>query len=143
MNRHGRWYVAGYDTDRDAARVFRLSRIEGEVRFTGPAGSVIVPEGTDVRETVREWDTQPPVQQRAAVLRVRQGAGYGIRRYATPVPESTDVQGSTDGWETISVPFGDVGWFAEHLASFGTDVVALEPADLREAVITQLKGALA
>ena len=96
VNRHGRWYVAGYDTDRDAARVFRLSRIEGEVGFTGPAGSVIVPEGTDVRETVREWDTQPPVQQRAAVLRVRQGAGYGIRRYATPVPDSTDVQGSTD-----------------------------------------------
>ena len=155
VNRHGRWYVAGYDTDRDAARVFRLSRIEGEVRFTGPAGSVIVPEGTDVRETVREWDTQPPVQQRAAVLRVRQGAGYGIRRYATPVPGSTGVQDSTGvqgsagvqdstgGWETISVPFSDVGWFAEHLASFGTDVIALEPADLREAVITQLKGALA
>ena len=147
-NRHGRWYVAGYDTDRDAARVFRLSRIEGDVRFTGPAGSVVVPEGTDVRETVREWDTQPPAQQRAAVLRVRQGAGYGIRRYATPVPGSTgvpgstDVPASTDGWETISVPFSDVGWFAEHLASFGTDVVALEPADLREAVITQLKGAL-
>jgi proteasome accessory factor B len=150
VNRHGRWYVAGYDTDRDAARVFRLSRIEGEVRFTGPAGSVIVPEGTDVRETVREWDTQPPAQQRAAVLRVRQGAGYGIRRYATPVPGTTGLPdstgsgaGSTDGWDTISVPFSDVGWFAEHLASFGTDVVALEPADLREAVITQLKGALA
>jgi proteasome accessory factor B len=154
-NRHGRWYVAGYDTDRDAARVFRLSRIEGEVGFTGPAGSVTVPEGTDVRETVREWDTQPPAQQRAAILRVREGAGYGIRRYATAVPASADVPASTDvpvsadvpastdGWETISVPFSDVGWFAEHLASFGTDVVALEPADLREAVITQLKGALA
>jgi proteasome accessory factor B len=145
VNRHGRWYVAGYDTDREAARVFRLSRIEGEVGFTGPAGSVVVPEGTDVRETVREWDTQPPAQQRPAILRVRQGAGYGIRRYATPVPGSTGVPGSAGpgGWDTISVPFSDVGWFAEHLASFGTDVVALEPADLREAVITQLKGALA
>jgi proteasome accessory factor B len=142
-NRHGRWYVAGYDTDRDAARVFRLSRIEGEVGFTGPAGSVIVPDGTDVRETVRQWDTQPPAQQRAAILRVRRGAGYGIRRYATAVPGGPGVQDSTDAWETISVPFSDVGWFAEHLASFGTDVVALEPADLREAVITQLKGALA
>jgi proteasome accessory factor B len=145
VNRHGRWYVAGYDTDREAARVFRLSRIEGEVGFTGPAGSVVVPEGTDVRETVREWDTQPPAQQRPAILRVRQGAGYGIRRYATPVSGSTGVPDSTGpgGWDTISVPFSDVGWFAEHLASFGTDVVALEPADLREAVITQLKGALA
>jgi proteasome accessory factor B len=61
------------------------------------------------------------------------------------VPHSAVGLDSTDrgGWDTISVPFSDVSWFAEHLASFGTDVVALEPADLREAVITQLKGALA
>jgi proteasome accessory factor B len=161
VNRHGRWYVAGYDTDRDAVRVFRLSRIDGDVRFSGPAGSVIVPKGTDVRETVREWDTHPPAQ-RTAVLRVRPGAGHGIRRHATPVLDSAGLDtagldstdtagpdgsglapGSTGGWDMISVPFSDVGWFAEHLASFGTDVVALEPADLREAVITQLKGALA
>ncbi len=154
VNRHGRWYVAGYDTDRDAVRVFRLSRIEGDVRFSGPAGSVIVPEGTDVREAVREWDTQPPAQ-RTAVLRVRPGAGHGIRRHATLLPDTTglpDGAGTPDspgepggpaGWDTVSVPFSDVGWFAEHLASFGTDVVAVEPADLREAIITQLKGALA
>jgi proteasome accessory factor B len=167
VNRHGRWYVAGHDSDRDAARVFRLSRIEGDVRFSGPAGSVAVPQGTDVRETVREWDTQPPAQQRTAVLRVRQGAGLGIRRHATVAgstggtgstrstrsTRSTGGTGGTDaggtgtgltpGWDTLSVPFSDVTWFAEHVASFGTDVIALEPADLREAVITQLKGALA
>jgi proteasome accessory factor B len=166
VNRHGRWYVAGYDSDRDAVRVFRLSRIDGDVRFSGPAGSVIVPKGTDVRETVREWDIHPPAQ-RSAVLRVRPGAGHGIRRHATPLLDSAGLDsagldsagldsadtagpdgsglapGSTGGWDMISVPFSDVGWFAEHLASFGTDVVALEPADLREAVITQLKGALA
>ena len=37
----------------------------------------------------------------------------------------------------------DVLWYAEHLASFGRAVIAVEPADLREAVITQLKGAMA
>jgi proteasome accessory factor B len=136
VNRHGRWYVAGHDTDRGAVRVFRLSRIEGPVEFSGPAGSVTVPAGIDVRETVREWDTQPP-PQRTAVLRVRQGAGYGLRRHA-----SACVLGA-DGWDVLEAPFSDVGWFAEHLASFGTDVIALEPADLREAVMTQLKGALA
>ena len=135
VNRHGRWYVAGHDRDRDAARVFRLSRIEGPVEFSGPAGSVTVPDGVDVRETVREWDTQPP-PQRAAVLRVRQGAGHGIRRYATSVrPDGA-------GWDLVETPFSDVAWFAEHLASFGRSVVVAEPADLREAVITQLKGAL-
>ena len=136
VNRHGRWYVAGHDRDRDAVRVFRLSRIEGPVRFTGPSGSVTVPEGTDVRETVRAWDTQPPVQ-RTALLRVRNGAGHGIRRYAT------SVRPDGEGWDLVEAPFSDVLWYAEHLASFGRAVIAVEPADLREAVITQLKGAMA
>jgi proteasome accessory factor B len=135
VNRHGRWYVAGHDQARDAVRVFRLSRIEGQVEFSGPRGSVSVPEGTDVRELVREWDTHP-VEQQAAVLRVRAGTCYGLRRRATREQPGGD-------WDLVDVPFSDAGWFAEHVASFGADVVVSEPADLRDAVMTRLKGALA
>ncbi len=136
VNRHGRWYVAGHDTARDAVRVFRLSRIEGQVEFSGSRGSVRVPEGTDVRELVREWDNQPAEQQ-AAVLRVRTGTCYGLRRRATR------EQPGNDGWDLVDVPFSDAGWFAEHIASFGADVIVSEPSDLRDAVMTRLKGALA
>ena len=34
---HGRWYLTGFDTDRNASRVFRLGRIEGEVATGGPS----------------------------------------------------------------------------------------------------------
>ncbi len=98
-----------------------------------------VPPGIDLRETVREWDGHPP-PQRPALLRVRHGAGYGLRRYARPAGPGQPVPA---GWDLIEAPFSDVGWYAEHIASFGADVVVLEPADLREAVITQLKGVLA
>src|SRR5258708_133068 len=47
------------------------------------------------------------------------------------------------GWDLVEVPFSDVSWYGEHLAWFGANVVALEPADLREAVMARLKGALA
>ncbi|HEY1001624.1 MAG TPA: WYL domain-containing protein, partial [Streptosporangiaceae bacterium] len=43
VNRHGRWYVAGWDRGRNAIRVFRLGRIAGAVKFCGPAGRVTVP----------------------------------------------------------------------------------------------------
>jgi len=95
-----------------------------------------VPEGTDVRELVREWDSHPAEQQ-TAVLKIRAGTGFGLRRRA-----SREQPGS-DGWDLVDVPFSDAGWFAEHIASFGADVVVSEPADLRDAVITRLKGALA
>src|SRR5436190_7477261 len=32
---HGRWYLVGHDRDRDAIRVFRLSRVEGEAEAVG------------------------------------------------------------------------------------------------------------
>ena len=48
-----------------------------------------------------------------------------------------------DGWDLVEAPFSDAGWYADYIASFGADVVVIEPVDLREAVIRRLKGALA
>jgi proteasome accessory factor B len=136
VNRRGRWYVAGYDRTRNATRVFRLSRITGPVKMAGPAGSVTVPPGTDVRELVKDWDVTPP-RDHTAVLRVRQNAGFGLRRWAD------EVTLEEAGWDRVTVSFADVPWYADYLASFGPDVMVLEPPDLREAVIRRLKGVLA
>jgi proteasome accessory factor B len=135
VNRHGRWYVAGFDRDRTQERVFRLSRIDGPVTFTGPPGSVTVPLGTDVRNLVQAWDGAPP-SVRTAILRIRQDTGYGLRRRA-----SSD-RPDKEGWDLVEVSFADDGWYADYIASFGSDVVVIEPVDLREAVIGRLKGAL-
>jgi proteasome accessory factor B len=136
VNRKGHWYVAGWDRGRQATRVFRLGRIAGPVKFCGPPGSLIVPAGTDVRELVRDWGSVP-AREHTAVLRVRAGAGVGLRRHADVVP---DVEA---GWDQVTTRYGDVSWFAEYAASFGPDVVVLDPPDLREAVIARLKGVLA
>jgi proteasome accessory factor B len=138
VNRHGSWYVAGQDTDRGEERVFRLSRIDGPVSFSGPPGSVTVPAGTDVRKSVRAWDAQPP-PRRTCQLRLRHGAAHGLRRGAVsdaPAPGHS-------GWDLVEASFSEVGWFADHIASFGADVVVLDPADLKDAVIGRLKGVLA
>jgi proteasome accessory factor B len=138
VNRHGRWYVAGWDRGRAATRVFRLSRIAGPVKFCGPSGSVTVPDGADVRELVRDWDSSP-APEHTAVLRVRSGAGVGLRQHAVSV--RADEAGQ--GWDLVTTRFADVGWFADYAASFGPDVTVLDPPDLREAVIRRLKGVLA
>jgi proteasome accessory factor B len=138
VNRRGRWYVVGLDLDRGEQRVFRLSRVSGQVSFIGAAGSVTVPPGTDVRGAVRAWDTgsAPP---RSCLLRIRAGAGHGLRRHAL----STRPDPADPGWDLVEVSYTDAGWWSEHIASFGADVVVLEPVDLRDAVIGRLKGALA
>jgi proteasome accessory factor B len=135
--RRGHWYVVGLDTDRGAQRVFRLSRIDGAVSFTGPAGSVTVPPGTDVRAAIRDWDHEGAAP-RTCLLRVRAGAAPGLRRYADSI--TADRQ---PGWDLVELSYPDAGWWSEHIASFGANVVVLEPSDLRDAVIGRLKGVLA
>ncbi|MGH3274389.1 MAG: helix-turn-helix transcriptional regulator, partial [Streptosporangiaceae bacterium] len=80
VNRNGRWYVTGLDTDRGEERVFRLSRVDGPVTFTSPKGAVTVPAGADARAAVAAWDFETTT--RTSTLRVRAGAGLGLRRHA-------------------------------------------------------------
>jgi proteasome accessory factor B len=137
VSRFGRWYVGGHDTDRGAARVFRLSRIIGPVTFGGRPRSFAVPPGTDVRDLVRSWGGQDP-QRRTAIVRVREGSGFWLRRWARQVPGTP----GEPGWDRLEFTFSEVDWLASNLASYGPDVVVLDPPDLREAVIGVLKAVL-
>ena len=136
VNRRGRWYVGGHDRDRDAPRVFRLSRITGPVKLVGPPGSVKVPEGADVREMVKDWD-KPRTRDRAAVLRVRTGAGSALHRWGQVTPDAAHP-----GWDLVSIAYSDPESYAGYLASFGPDVIVIDPPELREAIIRRLKGTL-
>jgi proteasome accessory factor B len=136
VSRRGRWYVAGHDSDRDAVRVFRLSRIVGPVSYAGPPGTVTVPADVDVRQIADSVGGQHP-EERIAVLRIRAGAAIGVRRVAR------DIRPDGTGWDRAEITFGDVDWLASYLAGFGGDLVLLDPPDARDALIQHLKGVVA
>lgn len=136
VNRRGRWYVAGHDRDREQVRVFRLSRILGNVTPDGPVGAVVVPEDADVREIVAS-SSNPAPDRRTATVRLRQGAAHGIRRWAA------DVQAGDGEWDTAELGFADVDRLVDYLAGFADDVVVVGPPDVRDAMIQHLKAVLA
>src|SRR5438309_5760179 len=80
---HGRWYLVGHDRDREAVRVFRISRIVGEPKATGPAGSVSRPDGVDLTTILASYDRATPSSDPR--VRVRQGRGHGWRRTSSDV----------------------------------------------------------
>jgi proteasome accessory factor B len=129
---HGRWYLVGHDLDRGDTRVFRLSRIHGEVGSKGGAGAYDVPSDTDVTASVRMLAKPAPAQ--TARLRVRDGRAAPLRRRARTVAQS-------DGWTTVQVEFDDVEQLAASVAGFGSAVVAEAPDELRDAVVRRLRGA--
>lgn len=128
----GRWYVVGHDTDRDGTRLFRLSRVHGTVVPAKKSGTYDVPPGTDLR-AITETLAPPPADRSATVL-VRSGAGHGLRRHAAPAPGD-----APEGWDRLEVRYSSVGDLADELLWYGADLVAAEPPELREAVVTRLK----
>jgi proteasome accessory factor B len=135
----GRWYVVGYDVDRAAERVFRLSRVQGEARRAGEPGAYDVPPGTDVREVARRLAPAPTLEQ--ATLLARSGSGLTLRRGADSV--ETGVAGPDDrtAWDRLVVTRSGLG-LADEVLGYGADVFVEGPDELREAVVTRLRTAL-
>lgn len=128
---HGRWYLLGHDLDRDAPRVFRLSRVASAVSATGAGATHEMPADLDPVSMVAATDGNAPPPS-PAVLRVRAGAGHILRRRAT------SVTAIDDQWDRVGLDQGDVATFAAEVASHGPDVVVEEPAELRDAVVERL-----
>jgi predicted DNA-binding transcriptional regulator YafY len=126
----GHWYLAGFDRDRQAERVFRLSRITGTVRSRAAAFTAAVPDQVTVRETVERWAGESA--SRTARIRLRTGCGYPLRARATAVRDAGE------GGEELEVPYGHGldAWLAE----FGPDVVVLAPDELRAEVVDRLRA---
>jgi proteasome accessory factor B len=129
-----RWYVGGHDLDRGEQRIFRLSRVVGEVTFAGQPGSYEIPEGTDMKDVARSLF--PPVPEEAAVLRIRRGRGQSLRRLAEKVtPIDADV-------DEVQVRYASRWELASEVASYGPDVVVVSPVDIREVVVQRLRAAV-
>ncbi len=133
----GRWYVVGHDHDRDAVRVFRLSRIVGRVRLLGPV-TTPRPDDVDLRSFV-VTTFREPTQRRDARVSLRPGAATQLRRWAA----SVEAGAGAGGWDVATISYGDVQWLAQGVAGHADDVVALDPPELVSAVVARLKAASA
>lgn len=136
---HGRWYVAGQDLDRAAPRVFRLSRVTGEVRTRSGPGAFARPEDLDLAALVAETEPVIPVGQ--ARLWLAAGAAHALRRGATERGPAAGSAG-TPGGDEVTVPFADLDRFADRVVGHGPDVVVLAPPELRDAVVARLRSVL-
>ncbi|THV33390.1 helix-turn-helix transcriptional regulator [Glycomyces buryatensis] len=128
----GRWYVAGYDLDRAAQRVFRLSRITAKVRLTGPEDAYEIPADVDVLAFASESEAHQLPSRAKVVVRPRRA--WGIRRRADQIGPRT-----AEGDEAC-FSYTDTAYTASWLASFGDDVLVLEPPELVKETVACLQN---
>lgn len=127
----GRWYLVGHDRLRSANRVFRLSRIVGDVTPHGEPHAVTRPDGIDLRSMVGRIASG--TSSTSAKVRIRTGTCWELRRAAV----STEAG---EGWDVVELGYGDPERFADRVTGYGADAVVLEPEEARQAVVRRLEA---
>ncbi len=146
----GHWYVGGWDHDREAQRTFRLSRIDGAIRFaTKRPRDFSPPHGVDPAD----FRTRPPWQlgetRGVATVRVDDEVAWWVARTYPGVenaPSEPDAAGG-DGRpiapevpsSTIfTTPYADREALVSWVLSLGRRAELLAPPDLRAYVRSRL-----
>ena len=124
--RKSHWYLIGLDTEKDAIRNFRVDRIQGVVNSVGKAQSYVIPTSFEITEL------EPAIETPLAVLQVRPGAGYQLRRLATTIE-------TADDWDLLEVPIFDLDFITNLVLWHGEDVIVSSPVQLRSAVVSALE----
>jgi proteasome accessory factor B len=133
----GRWYAVGFDTDRQAERVFRLSRVQGVVRRDGAPGSYEIPADTDVRDIARRL--APPAITETVVLLARTGAALPLRRAADTVEEGVPGPDQATEWDRLVLTRGAIDT-GDEVLGYGPAVYVEAPQALRDHIVSRLQG---
>lgn len=135
--RGGAWYVVGHDRDRRDKRSFKLSRIISAPQPYGEAGAYAVPEGVDPAEMMAALARTSGDQQ--AVVAVRGEYAPTLRRRGEVVAHPQTPAGYT----AHRVTYVHSADLVAELAPHGADVLVLEPASLRAAMVEHLRRVVA
>ncbi|GGF42541.1 helix-turn-helix transcriptional regulator [Williamsia phyllosphaerae] len=135
----GRWYVVGHDRDRDDVRTFRLSRIGGDVREFDVDTPAQRPADLDLQQIVANavGYVDSPDSAQSAKVWIAEGRAEGLRRSARTL---TDHE--RDGRRGSIAEFSQwsVDGLARRVLGAGADAVVLEPDELRDRVIGELRA---
>jgi proteasome accessory factor B len=136
LTARGRWYVVGHDRDREATRVFRVSRI-ADVEPIGPQGEVTRSDGVDLRALVERSIESAAGGPSGAVARVWVADGHAtaLRRAGRAVGQRS--VGGRDG-DVVEIDVASSDGLAREIAGYGPDALVLEPDSLRSDVMARL-----
>ena len=123
--KRGHWYVSGFDRSREAARVFRLDRIEGALALGDPGAF----ERVDARgpELTRTWELgdESPVIARVAI-----DADEAIWAQVHLSPDEI-VETGEDGGVVVEVTVRNTTAFRGWVLGFMDNAEILSPPELR------------
>ena len=132
VQHQGRWHLHAAEVASGRTRTFLLRRIVSQVTTTGAI--VAAPVGDQTAAALAElevvWNSHTALVQ---IVPDSDAASRLLKRRGT----------SQNAMNTFDLHYSDLHIFADELAGYGPEVLVLEPADLRDAVIARLQRTVA
>jgi proteasome accessory factor B len=130
----GRWYLLGFDHDRQAERWFRLDRIVGSPEL-GPPHGFELPAGEVGGSVPDPWllGDAPPVTARVAVDATAAPLARSIAGQAVVTSED-------DGAIVLELPVSHPDGFRSFVLGLGEHAEVLEPESLRADIVAWLEA---
>ncbi|HVX18016.1 MAG TPA: WYL domain-containing protein [Acidimicrobiales bacterium] len=135
VNDSGRWYVTGFDRSRDADRVFRLDRVEGEARLVGEPGAFERPADGGVAPALEPWLVGEGSAMEARFAVDAAEAPLAVQQLGPEAVETTRPDGSVVLRMEVRNPDG----FRSFVLGFLEHAEVLSPPELRAAVADWLR----
>lgn len=134
--RRGHWYLAGFDHSREGERLFRLDRVDGDLRPEGPRGAFERPAGAAAAPPPA-WRIGEDDEIVAELLADPDQARFVRDALAG---EATETQ-NADGSVVFRVALRNVAAFRSLVLDFLDHVEVLGPPQLRSGFVAWLEAA--
>jgi len=139
--RYGRWYLVGFDRDREAPRVFRVDRMEGAPR-AGAAGSAGLPEGFDADGAMPD-DPWRMGEGEPVTVEVLVDAPVARLVVGEDVDESALAERRPDGAAVLRLEATNLQALRSWVLGLGEHAEVLAPPELRAEVRSWLEATAA
>jgi predicted DNA-binding transcriptional regulator YafY len=138
LSRGGFWYIVGFDHLRNAQRVFRVDRIEGEIT-NGDAQSFTRPDGFDLAKAVpTELDLLTEGDGDDAIATVLVDVALA-QRVKVEFGDGAVLRERSDGSIEFAIPCANLGAFRVWLFAMVDRAEVLGPPRVREHIVNHLK----
>jgi proteasome accessory factor B len=125
---HGTWYLVGQDMEKAEIRVFRVSRIAGDLALSGKGKTFIVPEEFSIRDHLVMLNHYEMI---TVIIRARTNKAQRYR--AQGMIENIDAE-----WDQITFSAENSPALISDLLWHGADLIVEEPVDLRALIIARV-----
>ncbi len=133
----GNWYMVGFSHERDATRIFRLSRIEGRITFkTRAEHDFPAPQDFDLSRYRDRAPWQLEGAEQTATIALTPTIAWWVEQMFGAY--GTTAIGA-DGAGVYTTTFSNRRELASWILGLGAEAQVLEPAELREAVVAALE----